>query len=89
MAPIGSRNMVAGKASTGTPTARIMPSGELVYEMPDEITEPVDHWYEFRFRTHRNAMTFAEELFSEIITFVDRLLDAFTAAVPARFRGAG
>ena len=72
----------------GTPSARAtMVTGELIYELPDRVTASVDHWHEFRWTNRRDALTYVDHQWTEIITFVDAMLDAFALAVPERFRG--
>jgi hypothetical protein len=70
----------------GTPLAEVRQDGSLFFVMPDQITTPIDHWQEFSFSQQRDALAFADELFSQVVTFVDLVLDAFRDAVPARFR---
>jgi hypothetical protein len=70
----------------GTPTSRITRDGTLRFILPGPVTSPIDHWQELDFSQERDAMAFANELFEEVITFVDQVLDAFSAAVPERFR---
>jgi hypothetical protein len=69
----------------GTPLAEVKEDGSLAFYMPDPIATPVDHWQEFTFLEHRDALAFAEELFQEIASFIDAVLDAFRDAVPGRF----
>lgn len=56
--------------------------------MPDPISSAVDHWYEFTFRDGRDALAFVGELLRQVAAFVDQVLDAFSVAVPIRFRSA-
>ena len=70
----------------GTPSARVKADGMLTFVMPDPVHSAIDNWQEFTFREERDALTFAEGLFDEVAAFIDLVLDAFSEAVPERFR---
>lgn len=72
--------------SPGTQNADVTAGGVLAYYMPDKVTARVEHWHELSFKTKRDALLFADELFQQIVTFMDIMIDAFAKVVPQQFR---
>jgi hypothetical protein len=61
-------------------------AGAIALPIPDAPIHPVSHWYLLTWNQGRDGVTFAEELWQAIQTFIDNLLDAFEKAVPKRLR---
>jgi hypothetical protein len=68
----------------GSPRADMLPDGRLLARVPDPIGDAILTWEEFKFAQDRDMLSYATEVMGNIETFVDRVLDAFAAARPAR-----
>lgn len=49
------------------------------FAFPDAMTERIGTWEVFEYNDERDALTYLEEVFDAIATFIDGTLDAFDA----------
>ncbi len=63
----------------GSPSAEILPDGQLLARLPDQVTARILTWEEFTFTQGRDMLTYATELMISVETFIDKVLDAFAA----------
>ncbi len=68
----------------GTPGAEILPDELHLAQVPDPLADPVLTWKTVKFTEDRDLLAYATELMTAIETFVDSVLDAFAASLPAR-----
>ncbi len=62
-----------------TPTIKVRSDGQAFLPIPDKGTKRVIIWDEFTYRDGRDAVSYLETLFDEVVKFVDGVLDAFDA----------
>jgi hypothetical protein len=60
--------------------------GRISLRVPDDMNQPVTHWYSFTWNQERDGLVVADEIWQAIQIFVDDLVSAFEAAVPDRLR---
>jgi hypothetical protein len=66
--------------------ARLDDDGKVISPLPDEAISAIYHVDMLTWNDDRDALTFADELWSSIEQFVDNMITAFEKAVPKRLR---
>jgi hypothetical protein len=66
--------------------ARLVTGGRIILPIPDRQTGPISNWKLLTWSDHRDGITFAEELWTSVQTFIEALIEAFERAVPRRLR---
>ena len=65
---------------------RVSESGSIILPIPNSPSSSVAHWYLLNWDAGRDGITLAEEIWSSVQDFVNKLLIAFETAVPKRLR---
>lgn len=66
--------------------AQLDPSGRVIMPIPDKPVTPIAHWKTLTWNDGRDALSFAEELWTSIDDFMEHVIEAFEKATPKRFR---
>jgi hypothetical protein len=66
--------------------AQLDSTGKVVMPIPDKPITPIVHWKTLTWRDKRDALIFAEELWTSVNDFMEHLIEAFEKATPKRLR---